>query len=1025
MCEGGVAVKSIARLRLRIPLLLFVAGLVAIGFDYLISLMHEQVQQEQTTIARLVANGNRLAGMAQYFTGKGDLEGANIELGLTAQVPDMRLAAVCDGADQILLSTEYSRRGQMLSQPPLAMALPLVAKARTTMNSQTMTTADRQSVVGAFPFLLSPARGQLNASGVGMVVVQFDLSQPYLQAKNDAMRMALLDALVVLLLCLAVWGVMHRTLTARVRRLVQATSRLASGELNARAALNSDDELGEISDSVDRMAGNLRQVVEALRASEERLHGILTSMEEIVWSSSPDGTELHFINPAAELIYGRPPADFLASSNLWLEMMHPDDRPIAEQAFKDLTKTGMFDVEYRVVRPDGEMRWLHDRGRVVYDKAGAPIRLDGTARDITRRKEAELALHESQKRVSSIISSAMDAIITVNESQRVVIFNAAAEEMFGCSAAAAIGEPLDRFIPERFRVAHHQHIESFGRTRVTKRSMGSLGAIYGVRAGDEEFPVEASISQMEVNGQKFFTVILRDITERKRAESQLIEQATLLNQARDAIVSCDLEGRIRFWNSGAERIYGWTAEEVSGRNIDQEIYREYSKAAKKAGRELREKGEWTGELRQFTKEGREIMVESHCTVVRDNAGQPAGFLIINTDITESKKLEAQFLRSQRLESIGTLASGIAHDLNNVLSPITMGVQLLQMKSPDESSRRIIEMILQNTQRGADLIKQVLSFARGTGAQKTSLQPNHLIKEIIKVLHETLPKNITVKQSLTAELAAVEGDPTQLHQVLMNLCVNARDVMPQGGTLSIAAENILLDELSARMMPDARPGPYVRITVADTGTGIPPEILDRIFDPFFTTKEQGKGTGLGLATVLGIVKNHGGFINVYSEPGKGTRFIIHLPALTSAEPAQAMASAADLPAGHGETILVVDDEAHIREITRTMLETFGYRVLTADEGAQGVALYAAHQKDVVVVLTDMMMPLMDGPTMIRALRKINPRVRVIASSGLAEGARVDDAAALGIETFLSKPYSAESLLVTLDRLIGRNGAGATR
>ncbi len=1017
--------KPFARLRVKIPLLLFIAGLVGIGFDYLISLRHELVQQEQLMTAQLIANGNRLAGMAQYFTGKGDLEGANIEIGLTAQVPDLRLVAVCDGADRILLSTEYSRRGQTLSQSPLAIALPLVAKARSTMSPQSMTTADHQSVLGVFPFLLGPAQGKLNASGVGLVVAQFDLSWPYFQAKTSAWRMALLDALIMFLLCLALWGVMHRTLTARVRRLVQATSLLASGDLNARAALKSDDELGEISDSVDRMADHLRQGVNALRASEERLDGILTSMEEIVWSSSPDGTELHFINPAAELIYGRPPADFLANSNLWLKAMHPDDRPIAEQAFRDLAKTGAFDLEYRVVRPNGETRWLHDRGRLVYDKTGAPIRLDGTARDITRRKGAELALLESEKRVSSIIGSATDAIITVNESQRIVIFNAAAEEMFSCSGAEAIGATLDRFLPERFRASHHRHIEDFGHTRVTKRSMGSLGAIYGVRADGEEFPIEGSISQMDVSGQKFFTVILRDITERKRAESRLIEQAALLNQARDAIVSCDLQGCIRFWNRGAERIYGWAAEEVSGRSIDSELHRESSEAAKNARRELREKGEWTGELRQFTKAGREIIVESHCTVVRDEAGQPTGFLIINTDITESKKLEAQFLRAQRLESIGTLASGIAHDLNNVLSPITMGAQLLQMKSSDESSRRIVEMILQNTQRGADLIKQVLSFARGTSAQKTSLQPNHLIKEIIKVLHETLPKNITVKQSLATELAAVEGDPTQLHQVLMNLCVNARDAMPQGGTLSITAENIRLDEMTARKTPDARPGSYVRITVSDTGTGIPPEILDRIFDPFFTTKELGKGTGLGLSTVRGIVKSHGGFINVYSESGKGTRFIIHLPSLISAEPAQSIAAAADLPAGQGETILVVDDEAHIREITRAMLESFGYRVLTADEGAQGLAIYEAHQNDVVVVLTDMMMPSMDGPTMIRALRKINPHVRVIASSGLMEGARADDAAALGLETFLSKPYSAESLLVMLDRLIGRNGDSAER
>jgi hypothetical protein len=222
-----------------------------------------------------------------------------------------------------------------------------------------------------------------------------------------------------------------------------------------------------------------------------------------------------------------------------------------------------------------------------------------------------------------------------------------------------------------------------------------------------------------------------------------------------------------------------------------------------------------------------------------------------------------------------------------------------------------------------------------------------------------------------------------------------------------------------MFPEAKPGRYVLISVADTGAGIPPEILDRIFDPFFTTKEPGKGTGLGLATALGIVKNHGGFINVYSEFGKGTRFLVYLPALASGQPAQATTGAADLPAGHGEMILVVDDEAHIREITRTMLESFGYRALTAAEGTEGIALYAEHRNAIAAVLTDMMMPSMDGPAMVRELRKINPRVKIIASSGLAEGGRAADATALGIETFLSKPYTAESLLRALAGLIGQD------
>jgi PAS domain S-box-containing protein len=637
--------------------------------------------------------------------------------------------------------------------------------------------------------------------------------------------------------------------------------------------------------------------------------------------------------------------------------------------------------------------------------------------EIAQRKQAERALEVSQGRMAGIIESAMDAIVTVDSSQRIILFNSAAEKMFGYSSEEALGQPLERIIPPRFRRDHQQHIEEFGQTKVTKRSMGSLGAVYGLRANGEEFPIEASISQMESGGQKLFTVILRDITERRRAEEKLIEQAALLNQAHDAILVRGLDNRILFWNQGAEHIFGWTAEEAIGRDVKELVYRANLSQFDEAKRAVIKDGEWAGELNQVTKEGKQVITECRWTLVRDADGQPKSILAINTDITERKRLEAQFLRAQRLESIGTLASGIAHDLNNILSPITMGVQLLQMKPADEGSRRTLEVIRQGAERGGDLIKQVLSFARGAEGVKTTLQPRHLIKEIIKVLDETFPKNLTIKHSLPPDLATVSGDPTQLHQVLMNLCLNARDAMPLGGTLAITAENVAFDEHYARMNPEAKPGPYVFITVADTGTGIPSEILDRIFDPFFTTKEQGKGTGLGLSTVQAIVKGHGGFINVYSEPGRGTQFRIYLPALASAQAAQAAVALSNLPSGHGETILVVDDEASVREIARMALETFGYRVLVASEGTEAVALYAAHKDEISAVLTDMMMPLMDGPATIRALQKISPQVRIVASSGLSEGDRAAEAAELGVKTFLPKPYTAERLLMTLDGVLG--------
>jgi CheY-like chemotaxis protein len=314
-------------------------------------------------------------------------------------------------------------------------------------------------------------------------------------------------------------------------------------------------------------------------------------------------------------------------------------------------------------------------------------------------------------------------------------------------------------------------------------------------------------------------------------------------------------------------------------------------------------------------------------------------------------------------------------------------------------------------RGGEMIKQVLSFARGVEGEYIPLQPTHLIKEIIKILADTMPKDIEITFSVAPDLRSVSGDATQLHQVLMNLCVNARDAMPHGGKLRIEAENVDIDEHYARMNVEAKPGKYVSLGVTDTGLGIPDQNLSKIFDPFFTTKEHGKGTGLGLSTVAGIVRSHGGFISVYSEVGRGARFRVYLPAI-EAQSAQAQPARRDLPTGNGELILVVDDENAIREVAKETLSAFGYRAIIAGDGAEAMAVFAAHKDEVKVVITDMMMPYMDGPATIRALRRLDPKVKIIATSGLKAEDKIADAAQLGVKTFLPKPYTAEKLLKTV-------------
>lgn len=425
---------------------------------------------------------------------------------------------------------------------------------------------------------------------------------------------------------------------------------------------------------------------------------------------------------------------------------------------------------------------------------------------------------------------------------------------------------------------------------------------------------------------------------------------------------------------------------------------------------------WRGELRNRAKDGSLYWVDTTIVPFLNNQGKPYQYIAIRYDITEKRLTEQQLLRAQRMESIGTLAGGIAHDLNNILAPILMSIEMLQMKDPDAETNRWLSIIRENTERGVDLIKQVLTFGRGAEGKHIPVQIKHIVKDLINVLKETLPKTVTVKQNIAPELAVISADPTQIHQVLMNLCINARDAMPAGGMLTIEAKNIFLDEDYTRTNLEAETGNYTVVSVKDTGTGIAEEIRERIFDPFFTTKEVGKGTGLGLATTLTIVKSHRGFITFDSRAGEGTKFDVYFPAVETARTESKIPAAEIFPKGGGELILVADDEENIREATRATLEKFNYRVMTASDGAEAIAVFAQHSDEIAVVLTDMSMPFMDGFAVIRALKKLNPSQKILAMSGLMNNEQIADLKNLNVGAFLPKPFTAENLLNSLAEIL---------
>lgn len=415
--------------------------------------------------------------------------------------------------------------------------------------------------------------------------------------------------------------------------------------------------------------------------------------------------------------------------------------------------------------------------------------------------------------------------------------------------------------------------------------------------------------------------------------------------------------------------------------------------------------------------GRERSFRARINPIITPDSQPNTVSMLARDFTESKALETQLLRSQRLESVGTLAGGIAHDLNNILQPILMSIQLLKSRISDEKCRSWLDILDQSAQRGADLIKQILSFARGLESKKQPFDIKDLVNEAQKMLNVTFPKFINLHTEIEDNIPSVFGDYTQLNQMFMNLCVNARDAMPEGGDLIIRIRHIAAgkDNIPAFLKPDYQE--YIVIEVSDTGIGIPPENLDKIFDPFFTTKSSDKGTGLGLSTIYGIVKDHDGVINVESQVGRGTKFTVYLPVMQSTGAADTLGELhSNAHAGNGEMILVVDDESMITDMARTILEEYDYKVLVANNGEEATKIFLLHKDEIYAAIVDMMMPVMGGKATIRILKKERPSLKVIATSGYQREHELVDLKDAEVDAFLPKPFNAEKLLQTLNDVI---------
>ncbi len=639
-----------------------------------------------------------------------------------------------------------------------------------------------------------------------------------------------------------------------------------------------------------------------------------------------------------------------------------------------------------------------------------------------RRRRTEAALRENEERFRQITENVVELIALLDLKMARIYANPAYRDLLGEGAVLPGVDAFGEVHPDDVERARGAFAAAI-RTGVPQRCEYRLLLPDG---GVREIEAHASVLRDSAARVVHVLLVSRDVTARREDEARLREQASLLDRARDAIIATDLDHRIAYWNASAERLYGWKAGQVYGHRLDT-LELDYDPARFAAARaQLLATGEWRGDFRLRTKAGDTVLVESTWSLVMENDGRPRSILYIDTDVTERKKLETQLLRAQRMESIGTLAGGVAHDLNNVLTPILLAIELLAGKVSDEEDRRLIEKTKASATHGAALVQQLLAFARGGDAKRTRLNLGVALGELGPLIRQSLPASIQFSAPPNGDTWPIHADATQFNQVLINLCINARDAMPQGGRIELVTGNVMVDAALAAANPGTRPGPFVRLSVIDTGTGIPPAIVDKIFDPFFTTKTAGKGTGLGLSMVAGILKSHGGFVQVESEPGRGSCFHLHFPAIPESAPGPSGRTAGALPERReGEAILLIDDEPVVRDTLQLLLERAGYRVIPAGDGLTGVKRFDENAGEVALVISDMMLPDIVGTEVVRQVRRREPAVPVIAISGMMASGDFDELLQLDppVEC-LAKPLTPANLLAAVRRgIAARRGSPA--
>jgi PAS domain S-box-containing protein len=724
-----------------------------------------------------------------------------------------------------------------------------------------------------------------------------------------------------------------------------------------------------------------------------------------------------------------------ARNTMVMDYFWPEDRKmIEEQAVPALLRDGQWrgEVRFRNFKTGEPIHTVWD-AFAIRDESGKTTGYATISPNLDRYKqlqaalsEADKLLRESQTRHAGIVASAMDAIITVNNEQKIVVFNPAAEKMFQCPAAQALGESISKFIPERFRKDHSRHVRKFGENGSTSRAMGALNSLSALRGNGEEFPIEASISKMETNGNQLFTVIVRDITERVAVEEALrrseATRTVALESAQLGEWQLDLQTGVTQRSLSHDRIFGYT-EKLPEWNLDifmKHVHPEDQERIGKAFKECVEQGtRWDFEFRIVRPDKTIRWIWASGNQYKDKTGKSTHVMGTVADITERKRLEESRLRSQKLEGLGTLAGGISHDFNNILLAISGNTRMASSDlPPDHPAQESLKEIVKAASRATDLVRRILAFSRPQELKQETVQIPSLVEEALKLLRATLPANIEVRTDFVENLPAVNVDATQIHQVIVNLAVNASHAIgSKKGLLEFKVRPALVEDPETSASMDLPQGNYVRLSVSDNGCGMDRRTLDQIFDPFFTTKAPGEGTGLGLSVVHGILSSHGGAIRVYSEPGRGTAFHLYFPASEgTVETAGKVANGAHR--GGNQHILYVDDDEGLVFLGTRMLRRLGYRVTGHVDASLALAEFRSRPQEFDFVVSDLSMPRMSGLEFAQGVLSIRPDIPIVISTGYIRPEDQEKAQSVGVLKLIQKPHTMEHLQQTLAQVFER-------